>query len=213
MIKLDIRSMLMALCAFGIVLHTAFNAVDAAEETPEEAATGPHGGRLLSDGDFAVELAIFEDGVPPEYRAWAYSGGELLPVSAWQLSVQLTRLGGARDDFTFGPAGEFLRGQQEVEEPHSFDVSVAATHEGARHAWQYPSYEGRVTLAPALAEELQVSTAIAGSATLHQTVLLYGRTTPDPQGVSHVTARYPGLIRSINADLGERVEAGASHDH
>jgi cobalt-zinc-cadmium efflux system membrane fusion protein len=65
-----------------------------------------------------------------------------------------------------------------------------------------------VQLTPALAEELHVETAVAGPGTLHQTILLYGKTTPDPQGVSHVTARFPGLIRSISADLGQRVQAG-----
>ncbi len=34
-------------------------------ETAEaEPAKGPHGGRLLIDDDFALELAIFETGVP-----------------------------------------------------------------------------------------------------------------------------------------------------
>ena len=29
---------------------------------------GPHNGRMLRDGDFALEMTVFEDGVPPEYR-------------------------------------------------------------------------------------------------------------------------------------------------
>ncbi len=36
-----------------------------------EPAKGPNGGRLLVDGAFALELAIFETGVPPEFHAWA----------------------------------------------------------------------------------------------------------------------------------------------
>ena len=39
-----------------------------------EPAKGPHRGRLLVDGDFALELAIFETGVPPEFRVWATDG-------------------------------------------------------------------------------------------------------------------------------------------
>ena len=40
-----------------------------------EPAKGSHGGRLLIDGDFALELAIFETGVPPEFRAWSTQAG------------------------------------------------------------------------------------------------------------------------------------------
>ena len=32
---------------------------------------GPHNGRMLRDGNFALEVTIFEDGVPPEYRVYA----------------------------------------------------------------------------------------------------------------------------------------------
>jgi cobalt-zinc-cadmium efflux system membrane fusion protein len=194
-----------------LFLYTALLSAPAfaADEGVEAAAPeGPHGGRLLTDGDFAVELAIFEDGVPPEYRAWAYVDGEELAPQNWQLSVTLVRLGGERNAFTFMPSGDFLRGQGSVDEPHSFDVTVEAQYQGARHTWSYPSYEGRVRIAADLAAELHIETAVAGPGTLHQSVLLYGKTVPDPQGVSHVTARYPGLIRSIDADLGQRVAAG-----
>jgi cobalt-zinc-cadmium efflux system membrane fusion protein len=126
----------------------------------------------------------------------------------WELTVNLNRLGGKRDNFTFTEASGFLLGSGEVEEPHSFDVSVTAEHQGRQHIWNYPSYEGRMELAPALANELHVETAIANPGTLHQSILLFGKTTPDPQGISHVSARYPGLIRSISADLGQRVSAG-----
>ncbi len=40
-----------------------------------ESEKGPHGGRLLKDGDFTLELAIAEEGVPPEFRAWFSQAG------------------------------------------------------------------------------------------------------------------------------------------
>jgi membrane fusion protein, heavy metal efflux system len=35
----------------------------------EQPVKGPNNGRMLKDGPFAIELAIFETGVPPEYHA------------------------------------------------------------------------------------------------------------------------------------------------
>ncbi|MGH8031629.1 MAG: hypothetical protein ACREO8_04505, partial [Luteimonas sp.] len=35
-----------------------------------EAAKGEHGGRLLRQDGYTVELAIAEDGTPPKYQAW-----------------------------------------------------------------------------------------------------------------------------------------------
>jgi cobalt-zinc-cadmium efflux system membrane fusion protein len=200
------RSLLFVLVA---VLGTAtLHAADEHEDEAAAAPEGPHHGRLLTDGEFAVELAIFEDGVAPEFHAWAYLDDKQLAPGAWQLTVQLTRLGGDTTGFMFVAADDFLRGESVVAEPHSFDVAVNARHAGNSYEWTYPSYEGRVQLTAALAKELHVETSVATAGTLHQTILLYGKTTPDPLGVSHVTARFPGLIRSIDADLGQRVEAG-----
>ena len=101
-----------------------------AEEEPEK---GPHRGRLLKDGDFSVELTIFETGVPPEFRVWITGKG--LPVTPGDVSlnVTLTRLGGIEDNINFNPQGDFLRGDLVVYEPHSFVVTVNAQYRGKSH--------------------------------------------------------------------------------
>ncbi|GGY63723.1 cation efflux system protein [Cellvibrio zantedeschiae] len=174
---------------------------------------GPHKGRLLSDGDFSVELAIFERGVPPEYRAWATDDGDAIAPKDWQLSVELSRLSATptaakSNKLTFLPQDDFLRGQGEVQEPHSFDVSVTATYKNKKHQWKFSSYEGRVQLSAALAKESGVTTAIATAGNLKQTIKLYGQALPDPVRVSHIQARYPGVIRAVKATIGDKVKVG-----
>ena len=39
---------------------------------PGEYERGPHRGRMLRAGDFALEVTIFEDGVEPEFHVYAY---------------------------------------------------------------------------------------------------------------------------------------------
>ena len=96
--------------------------------TESAEAKGPHNGRLLHDGDFTLELAIFERGTPPEFRAWFSQAGKPLSASAVQLSVQLTRPGGKTDVHRFAPSGDFVRSPDEVYEPHSFSYKIAARH-------------------------------------------------------------------------------------
>ncbi|HCS63203.1 MAG TPA: heavy metal resistance protein CzcB [Cellvibrio sp.] len=175
------------------------------EEEPEK---GAHNGRLLKDGDFVVELAIFEQDVPPEYRAWAKVDGKSLKPSDWKLEVQLTRLGGEVNSFAFKAEQDFLRGQGVVEEPHSFDVKVTATYQNKQHQWAYPSYEGRITMAAEVAAASGLTTAIAGEGVLQERIKLYGTIVADPLRVSHIQARYPGLIRSVKPTIGTRVKAG-----
>jgi len=65
-------------------------------------------------------------------------------------------------------------------------------------------------ISTAMAAEQGIRTATASSGELELTLQLFGRTMPDPQLISHVTARYPGLIQDIAPALGDPVEAGES---
>lgn len=166
---------------------------------------GPHGGRLLQDGPFAVELLIFEQGVEPQYRAWITSAGK--PVAA-QLTVELTRLDGRKDSFQFVPQGDYLQGQGVVHEPHSFAVEVRAEQGGSMHRWNYDSFEGRTLIAADVAAASGIVVETAGAATIRDVVELSGRIVPDPESVRSVAARFPGTIRMVARSLGDEVRAG-----
>jgi len=175
-------------------------------EAPE--AKGPKGGRLLTSGDFELELAIFERGVPPEYRAWARRDGEPIPPGEVDLTVKLGRLGGRVDTIRFTPESDVLRGDTVVAEPHSFEVSIEARHAGESHSWRYESFEGRTRIAPQIAESLGVTTAVAGPTVLEDTLTVYGRIRANPERVREVRARFDGVIRSVHADVGSSVKKG-----
>lgn len=68
--------------------------------------------------------------------------------------------------------------------------------------------EEKVQISAALAQELGIETELASAGVINRSLLLYGRTMPDPQGISHVYARYPGMIVSMTPSLGDSVEAG-----
>lgn len=175
---------------------------------PAAEAKGPHGGRLLTSDDFELELAIFERGVPPEFRAWARKGGEPIPTGDVSLQVKLARLGGRVDDISFAPEGAYLRGDTVVYEPHSFEVSIAAEHEGEKYTWHYENFEGRTRITPEAAQSLGVETAVAGPAVLADTVTVYGRIRVNPKRVREVRARFDGAVRGVHADVGSTVAKG-----
>src|SRR5687767_128878 len=64
---------------------------------------GPHRGRMLRDGDFALEVTLYETGVPPEFRLYAYRGDKPLPPDTVQVTIELSRLDGELNSFDFTP--------------------------------------------------------------------------------------------------------------
>jgi len=174
----------------------------------EEAERGPHGGRLLKDGPFAIELTIFETGVDPQFRAYAFFNGAGLDPSTASLTVELTRLGGVVDRFSFEPERDYLLGNGVVREPHSFEVAVTARYGGATHHWTYESLEGRTSIAPESAAAAGIRIEEAAPATVRETLVLHGLVVPDPSRVFRVHARFPGVVQEVRTRLGETVAAG-----
>lgn len=169
---------------------------------------GPHRGRMLRDGDFALEVTIFEDGVEPEFHVYAYRKDKPIAPRDVQLSIQLSRLDGEVNRFAFAPVEDYLRGGGVVHEPHSFDVNVAATHQGQAHRWAYASHEGRTSFSAAAAQAGGVKTEIAGAEPIAELVDMAGRVEITPEGKGEVRAWYPGRIMSLTGQLGTNVRKG-----
>jgi cobalt-zinc-cadmium efflux system membrane fusion protein len=162
----------------------------------------------LRDGDLAIEMTIFEDGVEPEFHVYAYRKDKPVDPREVELSVELTRLGGKVDRFSFTPQDDYLRGGGVVAEPHSFDVKVRASQGGQSHQWTYQSYEGRTTISAKAAQAGGVKTEIAGAADVAQLVDMAGRVEITPEGKGEVRAWYPGRVMALRGELGTQVRKG-----
>ena len=185
----------------------------AAEESGEhaeaEAEIGEHGGRLLQQDGYTVELAMAEDGTPPRFQAWLYQDGEPLPATAGRVQVRATRLGGQSASYMLTPQEDgSLTAANTVAEPHSFEVEVLASIGHKKLRWEYPSYEGRTEIAEATAQRSGIKVQPAGPGVIADEHEVQGLLTPMEGRVAEVTARFPGPIRSLRANVGDKVRAG-----
>jgi len=179
-----------------------------AAQEQEAFERGPHNGRLLRDGAFALEITIFETGVPPEFRIYPYQNDEPIAPDAVDLTVELRRLGDKTDRFAFQSKEDFLRGDGIVLEPHSFDVTVTARHSGGQSQWHYESYEGRTEIEPDVAQAMGIEVEQAGRGLIREAIELQGTVLPHPDSVTEVRGRFPGLVQSLQKDIGDSVKRG-----
>ena len=169
---------------------------------------GPHRGRMLRSGDFAIELTIFEEGTEPEFRAYAYWQDKPVDLGQVKLTVEVTRLGARINRFGFAPKEGFLQADGIVHEPHSFDVKVQATYRDKDYVWTYQSYEGRTTISAEAAEAAGVKAEPVGAGMIAETIDLPGRIVLQPQGRAEVRAWYPGRIVEMTKAIGQPVRQG-----
>ncbi len=182
---------------------------EAGHAESEEMKKGQHGGRLLEQDGYVVELAIAEDGTPPKYHAWLYKGEKPLPASAGTLEVRLKRLGDITESHQLKPQPDgSLMAATVVGEPHSFDVEVIADIGGKSLRWTYPSYEGRTEILRKIADDSGIRVQPAGPGVIADEHEVQGLLTPVEGRAAKVMARFPGPIRSLRANVGDRVRAG-----
>jgi cobalt-zinc-cadmium efflux system membrane fusion protein len=96
-------------------------------------------------------------------------------------------------------AGPEDHGHDHVEHGHGHDEH-GGDHDEHGH--------GRVHISSSMLEHLGITVAAAGPGTVAETVTTYGHVTTVPGGVSHVRARFPGLITGVRATIGSTVQAG-----
>jgi cobalt-zinc-cadmium efflux system membrane fusion protein len=180
----------------------------AEKEAGAKTAKGPHGGRLLAQDDFALEVAIFERGVPPELRVYTYEKGKPVPPAEVKVAVQLERLGAPPEAIAFQPRGDHLGGDREIEEPHSFKVTVAAERGGKRYRWEYEQEEGRVKMTDAATKGAGIELATAGPARIRSMLQLQGEIQFNGDRVAHVVPRLAGVVVGSAKNLGDPVKKG-----
>jgi cobalt-zinc-cadmium efflux system membrane fusion protein len=169
---------------------------------------GPHGGRLLIEDDFGIEVTIFETGLPPEFRVYAYHVDQPLQPEQVKLDIELKRTADKLEHIKFTPQDDYLRGDAVVYEPHSFEVSINASYEGNTYSWQYDNFEGRTQIPANIARKMGIQTEAAGPVILTETRTLTGRVQTNPNRLSRVLPRFPGVVKSIRHELGDAVKAG-----
>ena len=173
-----------------------------------EPEKGPNRGRLLKKDNFAIELSIFETGVPPEFRVWATADGKTINPSMVDINVKLNRLGDVIDDINFYQEGEYLRGNRVIYEPHSFIVSLTAKYQGKTYSWQYDNFEGRTRIDEKIAEAMEISTDVVGPSTFHETIEVFGHLTLPSDATNNVYARFDGLVKKVHVKLGDAIKQG-----
>lgn len=79
---------------------------------------------------------------------------------------------------------------------------AAEPHEEAKSALQH------VVIDPAAARNAGIAIATTGPASLKETLSLYGVVQPNAERVRTVVARFPGVVKSVNAALGDHIKTG-----
>lgn len=178
------------------------------EAQPQEVAKGPHGGKLFTQDGYSVELTIYEQNVPPEFRIYTYKDGKpLAPVSS-NVTVNLHRLGREAEVFTFQPEKDYLKGSAEVKEPHSFEAKINAKYQNKSYQFGFEQVEGRVKLSKDQVLHNNIEILTAGPAKISTTLNMQGQIKLNADTSVKVLPRVSGIVELVHVHAGDKVRKG-----
>ena len=106
------------------------------------------------------------------------------------------------------PEADYLIGDQIVEEPHSFDVAVAAEWKDKKFHWNYSHVEARVEIPDAMLKNMDIEIMTAGPETIRPTLKLPGEIIYNEHTVVLVVPRLPGIVTAVYRHHGQEVKKG-----
>jgi len=81
-------------------------------------------------------------------------------------------------------------------------------HEEGGHDEGGHEEEGRVTIKAAIAQQAGIKTQRVRGGMIKQTLTVYGKAVADTSKISHIQARFPGIISRVNVAIGDKVKKG-----
>lgn len=178
------------------------------DEDDVELETGPKGGKIFTTDDFSVEVTIFEQGVEPQFRIYIYDKEKLLPPADAKVAITLSRLGAPAQLFNFKAQGDYLLGDHIVDEPHSFDVAIAAEWQDRIYHWGYSQVEARIEMSDEALESTGIEIKNAGPAIIRPSLQMPGVIAFNHHNIVRVVPRVPGIVIKVKRHLGQQVEKG-----
>lgn len=179
-----------------------------ARHEPGQPNKGPKGGKLFTTDGFSVEVLIVEKGVPPHFRLYLYENRKPVPPTDANITITLSRLGAPAQVFNFKPEADYLLGDQVVEEPHSFDMAIAAERKGRTFRWGDSQVEERVEMPDEMLRSIGIEIRTAGPATIRATLKLPGEIVFDEHTIVQVLPRLPGIVTAVYRHHGQQVKKG-----
>ena len=173
-----------------------------------ESVKGPHGGKLFTDSDYAVEVTIFEQNQPPQFRLYAYLNGQQLVAKDSTIQLKLSRLGRPAQLFNFTPENDYLTSKVIVDEPHSFKVDIVAVYAGKTHTFAYNQIEARVTLTDEQLKHNAIEVLTAAPASIQTNLRLLGEIKLNADKTVQVLPRLEGAVETVFINVGDKVKKG-----
>jgi cobalt-zinc-cadmium efflux system membrane fusion protein len=178
------------------------------EHHDEQLAKGPHGGQLLKEEDFGVEVQLAEENGEARFLIYLTNKGKPVNPNDAKVSIMLARPDGTKQQIAFAAVKDGFRSTTTVPEPHVFEATIEAFSGNEPFLFTFTQEEGKIALSDAQIKDNGVVIEESGSKKIQLGVMLPGEIRLNEDRTAHIVPRVVGVVESVHADLGQQVKKG-----
>lgn len=170
--------------------------------------TSQHGGKLLTDGSIAAEIKMEEKAGSANFIIYVYKNRKQISPSDATVTMRLKRFSDDVEVVQFKPENDYFKSQNNISEPHSFEVLIDLAYKGKNSQWKYDNFEGRITLPAETIKSSGIKTQVAGAGKIEKKMSVIGKIVPNRDEMTFIYPRFGGIVKEMKKNLGETVRKG-----
>lgn len=167
-----------------------------------------HGGKLLVDGSVAAEVKMEEKAGSANFIVYVYKNRKQISPNDATVTMRLKRFSDDIETVQFKPENDYLKSQNNISEPHSFEVLVDLVYRGKNSQWKYDNFERRITLPEETIKSSGIKTQVAGAGKIERKMSVIGKIVPNRDEMTFIYPRFGGIVKEMKKNLGETVQKG-----
>ena len=171
-----------------------------------DVSKGAHGGKILTEDDFELEIVAYDDGKNAHFRVYPYHKHKPLDPAQVNVSVETERLDTSVINYSFKRSNDFLVSEQEIIDPKSYFMKVTATWKSNKFEWEYSSYDGRLSIARELFVRMGMESDKAADRPIKTSLTLPGDLALNTDMASRIVPRVSGYVLQSLKNLGDTVK-------
>ncbi|WP_321884046.1 efflux RND transporter periplasmic adaptor subunit [Burkholderia cepacia] len=169
---------------------------------------GAHGGTLLENGTYALEVVQSEQGGNATFTLYPMIDGKPFKPARNALTATLERYDGTRRPLPLVPSGDGFKTTEPTPKPHVFDVKIVWQAAGATRSFDYARDDGTVVLRADQIASAKINIAQAGPGIVVDSFQLPGEIKFDADRTAQIVPRVAGVVEQVAVSLGQQVAKG-----
>lgn len=178
------------------------------DDHDEGSAKGKHGGKLVTDGTYSLEIVAPAEGSTAPFRIYVSNEGKPVSPNTVSAAGVLTLANGDKHKLAFVEEKDSFTTAVSLPEPRAYSADFTLTASDKSYKFSFAESEGKIEMQDEQIKTAGILTAKAVPGEINTALIVPGQIRYNEDKTAHVVPRLAGVVENVSANLGQLVKRG-----